>query len=433
MVTKEQLSVELNLDTSTLGKAKRDIAEFAESGHSGFVHAGKEAKAFHKTLEKITETSPIMGRALSFALNPMAGAFTLLTVGIGAAYQALEKWNMKWDQITSKAARPIGNPAESAKAALRQIEQITKSQRDFQKAEAAKNEPGLLSNLDATQDSIAKMGPSPERDAMQRAALVKTKADLMKRGTGLDGELTKLQRDAANPRFRNGLETGKATAEALKTEIAELEAKKSSLMASADEDEKATRSNPLMRAWHGTKRLIGGEMPGEAAAQLKELEEKKKHLKQVESAHETLTRVDEHNNEMIKGKRGELTDVMSSLRDVDKQIGKLPAVPKTKTGPMYRGQPYDPEDKDTGGIKYRPLVGSLGDTLSQNEQDSFGDYYNSQTGGLQYHPIKGTPEYNDKTKLLSKQVDPLKQAQEKAMEALARLIKDGSVPVRGAN
>jgi hypothetical protein len=40
MITEEEVRAKLSMDTTMLGRAKRDIAEFSHSGHSGFVHVG---------------------------------------------------------------------------------------------------------------------------------------------------------------------------------------------------------------------------------------------------------------------------------------------------------------------------------------------------------------------------------------------------------
>jgi hypothetical protein len=107
-VTKEQVSVELNLDTSVLGKAKREIAEFSRDGHLGFLHAGNGAREFHKTLHGLVEEVPVLGLALKAVLSPIGAALTAGTMLFTETQKHLEEWNKEMDKAGEEAAKPVG-------------------------------------------------------------------------------------------------------------------------------------------------------------------------------------------------------------------------------------------------------------------------------------------------------------------------------------
>src|SRR5581483_7835600 len=124
-VHREQISAELNLNTSVLGKAKRDIEEFAREGHSGFVHIGNGAREFHKTIHELAGQIPIVGTVIQAAFSGVGGIFVAATAAAGFFLDKLGEINKEMD------ARSLENMrATSSDPYIRQLE-IAKKIKDL--------------------------------------------------------------------------------------------------------------------------------------------------------------------------------------------------------------------------------------------------------------------------------------------------------------
>src|ERR1044071_4220001 len=124
-MTQEEMTAKLGLDGSTfertLRSAKVQIKEFADTGHSGFVHAGNGAREFHRTLHQITEASPVLGLALKAALSPVGAILTGLGIGFKFASEAIKEMNAEAKEMEKLFAQPLFNAAKAAANAEKAI------------------------------------------------------------------------------------------------------------------------------------------------------------------------------------------------------------------------------------------------------------------------------------------------------------------------
>lgn len=134
-MTPEEIGARMSLNTGPFSKAiveaKRQMREFREEGESGFVHAERSGRAFHKLVERVTEASPAMGSALKFALNTTAGAIGLASLALAVFQNQMEKFNKRMDEMRDRNAKPFGDITKSLKEAREHITDINEKVRQF--------------------------------------------------------------------------------------------------------------------------------------------------------------------------------------------------------------------------------------------------------------------------------------------------------------
>src|ERR1051326_932328 len=123
-MTQEEIIVRMGLDASEFAKkiraAQRDllqsngqfqsaVGQMGQHAEKTFLHAGSAARQFHGLLEKIKETSPLVGSALQFALSPVVATIGVISAGIAFATNALKGFNASMDAAQAKAGLPVGS------------------------------------------------------------------------------------------------------------------------------------------------------------------------------------------------------------------------------------------------------------------------------------------------------------------------------------
>src|SRR5215510_1416981 len=109
----EEILLKLGLDGSSFARGirtiKGQIQDFQQTGHSGFVHVGNEARAFHRTLHQISEASPIMGGALRLALSPVSGILLGITAAFKFLMETISEANKEMREMEKAFAEPLTN------------------------------------------------------------------------------------------------------------------------------------------------------------------------------------------------------------------------------------------------------------------------------------------------------------------------------------
>lgn len=160
----EWLQAKLSLDTSALGRAKRDIDEFSESGRSGFVNVGSEARSFHELMRKITEQSPIMGTALKLALSPVIGTMGAAMAIFATAGSKLEAYNQMLDKTGERNAEALTD-IRKINAAVREVQEgVERGRQSFEAEQKNRGNP-ILEALQTEETERRRMA---DEDAKRR-------------------------------------------------------------------------------------------------------------------------------------------------------------------------------------------------------------------------------------------------------------------------
>ena len=140
------------MDTSTLGRAKREIAEFNAGGAAGFLHHSNGAKEFKKSLHELTDQVPVVGLAFKALLSPIGATLTGATMLFDYFKKQLADWNAELDKAEARNAKPIFGKDDLRAVALDQArlradyDSFTRHQDDGVKR--------MLESLDAEQDKL---------------------------------------------------------------------------------------------------------------------------------------------------------------------------------------------------------------------------------------------------------------------------------------
>lgn len=430
-VTTEEARAKLSLDTSDLGRGGREIEGFADKSNRSFIHAGSEARTFHRTLDKISQASPILGEALRFAINPIIGLLIGLTSGFNYLKGKIDEWNKAMDAQAARNALAIVGADKLRDIRQKQFE-IEQNYQKFLKTGAAldvdtKRKDLLEGQLAAIQAMLAL--------DKERIRLAKEAGTAKIHGEVESGKLTKPQGESALSKLNLGLGLADRQADeaALRRELdlfkkSQAEATQKRLAA---QDEAARRSRELAGFERATenrlpshleaevqrrtgkrREFISGPMGGpgfwadvDATETDAELEERRKMQKA------RLDRADADFRQQREQERKQLQDALSAAEAESAKYGgeETGAAGKwdeamrrlnlgrakaalSRPGPK-RPQPIiDPKtgrpyiDPATGGIPYRPLGVPL---------DSKGNpILDPRTGGIPLRPIKA-PVFNE--------------------------------------
>ena len=138
--SREEIAAKMSMDTEpfsrAINKSKSSMAEFAESGKSGFVRAEEGGRQFHKLIEKITEQSPMMGNALKLAISPIAGTIALASAGMAYFQKQLASLNEVLDRFGSTNAKRIGDAKAVKDAVQSGMKKEQQSFTDFEESTA---------------------------------------------------------------------------------------------------------------------------------------------------------------------------------------------------------------------------------------------------------------------------------------------------------
>jgi hypothetical protein len=105
--TVEEVQAKLSMDVSTLGRAKREIAEFNAGGHAGFLHHTNGAREFHKSIHALTEQVPGLGIAFQALMSPIGATMTAATMAFTYAKTKLDEWNAEMDKTAERNAKAV--------------------------------------------------------------------------------------------------------------------------------------------------------------------------------------------------------------------------------------------------------------------------------------------------------------------------------------
>ena len=105
--TVEEVQAKLSMDVSTLGRAKRELAEFNAGGHAGFLHHTNGAREFHKSIHNLTEQVPGLGIAFQALMSPIGATMTAATMAFTYAKTKLDEWNEEMDKAAAKNAKAV--------------------------------------------------------------------------------------------------------------------------------------------------------------------------------------------------------------------------------------------------------------------------------------------------------------------------------------
>src|ERR1035441_9292747 len=105
--TVEEVQAKLSMDVSTLGRAKRELAEFNAGGHAGFLHHTNGAREFHKSIHALTEQVPGLGIAFQALMSPGGATMTAATMAFAYAKEKLEEWNKEMDKVAERNAKSV--------------------------------------------------------------------------------------------------------------------------------------------------------------------------------------------------------------------------------------------------------------------------------------------------------------------------------------
>src|SRR5713101_2300841 len=97
MAATEEILVKMGMDISEIKaamvKAQDAVGEFSQSAGKGLLHAESGARAMHRLLHDITQSSPLLGTALRLAISPVAGAVIATTVAFTYFKKKLDDFN----------------------------------------------------------------------------------------------------------------------------------------------------------------------------------------------------------------------------------------------------------------------------------------------------------------------------------------------------
>ena len=105
--TVEEVQAKLSMDVSTLGRAKRELAEFNAGGHAGFLHHTNGAREFHKSIHNLTEQVPGLGIAFQALMSPIGATMTAATMAFTYAKEKLAEWNAEMDKTAERNAKAV--------------------------------------------------------------------------------------------------------------------------------------------------------------------------------------------------------------------------------------------------------------------------------------------------------------------------------------
>lgn len=405
-IQEEEVRAKLSLDTSTLGRAKREISEFSQHGHSGFVHVGTPARAFHKVMHEITEQSPIMGRALMIALNPTVGVLGAVAAGFGYAVEKLKEFNKHLDEMRDKNLKPITNAAGAAEAVSSRAMAVRSGSADFIRKMKDKNSP-VLQGLDEMQTAVLEgMPPGAARDAVERSFLETSRHKLTAKAIGAESEKGAAEKNFGSARIQSALKHAQDVKKALEEKVGEMEKDKGNLQEAEGQMGMPWYTRPgqwrniLSIKW---SRDVNQKEATEAGQKLDQLKRYKEELDKADKTIKQLTETDHHNNEELKRKQENLEKLIEAIKELDKAINKLPVVHPSTPGAPPSGPTIDPT---TGGIAYRPLA---------------------NRGGIAYRPLMGAPGYSPiaPTAPTSQAVDPLTLLNRNMARLVEAAVKDG--------
>lgn len=177
----QEIVARFGADTSafdrSLRKMQSGLAGASEEGHKGFLHVGSAGRGFHHLIEKITESSPLMGSALKFAISPVVGVLGVATLAFTYFHDKIKEFNAEMDKIGDNAAKPV---LDMAKAAREGREKLKEFNREFDK--------WLLSHVQG--DQITK-------HLAEQLELLKLQSNEIKKITGHEMERETLQAQLA--------------------------------------------------------------------------------------------------------------------------------------------------------------------------------------------------------------------------------------------
>lgn len=284
----EQAILKMGLDSKDVeegaNRVTKAVQETGEKGHKSFLHAGSAARGFHKTLEAITEQSPILGRALQIAISPIFGVFAAAAAALVYFHEKFKELNAQMDKFSEWAAKPTQDFKGNMREAAKSVEEV---RREFDKWLKSHDQDATLDTLN---EKVAKLNqaaakakagvgndPNAQQDIerkrlqlqfkMESDALRDIAAKKMKTAGEVDAFQKKVDEDAHSTRSARAKQAVETEKEMQQQIAEELKKKK----------EEALSGGGV--AWAAAKNLFGfGPGPNEAA------QEKMDEISRLESA-----------------------------------------------------------------------------------------------------------------------------------------------------
>lgn len=180
----EEIKLRAGLDTTEFDRAagsmRGRLGQLGEHGNRSFIHASNGAKEFKKALHEVTDQSGVMGTALKFALSPVGGFLTAITLGFEFLNRKIEESNRNLDSMERLGAKPVGNTANALRDAKHAVEDFnlefnkwlrTRSEHD-KITEQLKEQLDLLQLQSKEAEKLAKTGAAgPSADALEKKRL----------------------------------------------------------------------------------------------------------------------------------------------------------------------------------------------------------------------------------------------------------------------
>lgn len=364
--TEEEIRAKLSLDTSVLARAKRDIANFSQEGHSGFVHAESGARGFHRLLERITEASPIMGNALKLAISPINGMMAIAAGAFTLANQALEKFNESLDRMSAKNAKALLDIRAVNEALFKRSEAAQEQRLNFEQTQRG-HQPPIIEEIKAANPGINDIG--------LRALLIQRRRQLFGLGVGQMGELDAAEMGPGSfqgSRMPGALEKAKQIREKLAARLEEIKPERSK----ANAEEAGESASWIERPYWWMNLIPGGGRIQNALNRPREAERESlsrefykitEELKKQDDLIRKMEKIEKDSTRTVEDKRKAIEAINKDIRDIDTELRKLPAPVAMQTN-IPHVSPIDPLTggyayrgiQDKGGIAYRPLPGSIG-------------------------------------------------------------------------
>lgn len=397
-VTTEEARAKLSLDTSDLGRGGRDIESFADKSHKSFLHAGSAARSFKGVLERITESSPLIGEALKFALNPIVGILGGLTLGFNIFREKLKEVNTFLDTVAktnvsgvkglseaivaahkvsvderakfNEAVRDLVNPLDEIAQMLKREElqlkvnyELAKARRDMEKEAvlAFVSQQGMPKGVS---DAVGAHYTAEERRA--RIAQAQSELETQRRLYGTISEARhKVAGDvysdmmgggAARDRMRQGIARAGKGIEATQADIAAKRAIMEMTQGDYDEAASAAQGGKINLAKYALTHTPDATLRvSQYIAARQAAESMTANLNKQIAARERLIALEQASLANSERSAKDLKDLDKAYAEYGATIAKLEGELTVLRGPTSQPEQRSPLDPATGGYALRPI------------------------------------------------------------------------------
>ena len=176
-MNREEASVSVGLDgtafSAGLRRLKAEMAEFGETGHAGFIHAGNGARQFHKLLEQLTDASPVAGTALKALFSPVTGMLAVAAMTLAFFNKKLEEMNAEADRMSLENLKPISDIWQTNHDLAKSVNDDIREQNKYLAEQKAKH----IEILEAMKDEMEQAKGQHDID-LKRATTKRQQADI---------------------------------------------------------------------------------------------------------------------------------------------------------------------------------------------------------------------------------------------------------------